>query len=215
MLLTKAAKEDGLNLPIEKSETNLSLDDINTQFAILKAANRIAHLLSQTIPLEQAIEPLISEFMDLVQADCGSIQLLRPGSQETQRTLIRKCTHSECGFDATLENLVTGWILKHRCPLLTEDIATQITLGPAAKRYAEISSFIAVPIFYQENIIGVVSLIRVRPTASFSNLSAQLASALAQEIADLSSRLTSANNYSAIIRSCARKSPIAIPFMEF
>jgi len=173
-----------VNIPIKKSETNLPVEDINTQFAILKAANRIAHLLSKTIPLEQAIEPLISEFMELVQAECGSIQLLRPGSQETQRTLIRKCTHGECGFDATLENLVTGWILKHRSALITDDIATQIKLGTAAKRYAEISSFIAVPIIYQQNIIGVVSLIRVRPTPSFSEQSANLASALAQEVAE-------------------------------
>lgn len=55
-----------MNTPIEKSETDLPIDDINAQLSILKAANRIAHLLSQAIPLEQAIEPLISEFMDLV-----------------------------------------------------------------------------------------------------------------------------------------------------
>ncbi|HEX9975088.1 MAG TPA: hypothetical protein VGD14_23745, partial [bacterium] len=108
-----------MNTPIEKSETTLPIDDINTQFAILKAANRIAHLLSKAIALDLAIEPLISEFMDLVQAECGSIQLLRPGSQQTQRTLIRKCKHSECGFDTNLENLVAGWILKHRTALIT------------------------------------------------------------------------------------------------
>lgn len=173
-----------MNTPLEKSEATLRIDDIDTQFAILKAANRIAHLLSQAIPLEQTIEPLISEFMSLAQAECGSIQLLRPGSQETQRTLIRKCTHGECGFDVTLEHLVTGWILKHRSPLITDDITHQIKLGAAAKRYAEISSFIAVPIFYRENVIGVVSLIRVRPTPSFSDRNAQLASALAQEVAE-------------------------------
>ena len=173
-----------MNTPIEKSETTLPIDDINTQFAILKAANRIAHLLSKEIALDQAIEPLISEFMELAQADCGSIQLMRPGSQQTQRTLVRKCKHGECGFDTNLENLVGGWILKHRSSLITDDITTQIKLGTVAKRYAEISSFIAVPIIYHENIIGVVSLIRVRPTPSFSDLNAQQASALTQEIAE-------------------------------
>ncbi|MDZ7336487.1 MAG: sigma-54-dependent Fis family transcriptional regulator [candidate division KSB1 bacterium] len=173
-----------MNTLSETSDSNLPIDDVNAQFAILKAANRIAHLLSKTIPLEQAIEPLISEFMDLVQAECGSIQLLRPGSQETQRTLIRKCTHGECGFDTTLENLVTGWILKHRTLLITDDIAAHIKLGAAAKRYAEISSFIAVPVSHQDHIIGVVSLIRVRPTPSFSEQNAKLAAALAQEVAE-------------------------------
>ncbi len=178
------AKEGSLNTPVEKSDANLSIEDINTQFSILKAANHIAHLLSRTIPLDQAIEPLISEFMDLVHAECGSIQLLRPGSQQTQRTLVRKCTHGQCGFDTNLENLVTGWILTHHSSLITDDIAAQIKLGTAAKRYAEISSFIAVPIRCQENIIGVISLIRVRPSPSFSSQNAQLASSLAQEIAE-------------------------------
>jgi len=174
-----------LNSSIKEPESSLSLYDLQIQNAILRAATRIAHLLSQTIPLDQAIEPLISEFMELVQADCGSIQLLRPGSQETQRTLIRKCTHGECGFDAMLENMVTGWILKHRSPLVTDDLMQQINLGAAAaNRYGEITSFIAVPIFYHENMIGVVSLIRVRPTPSFTDQSAQLASALALEVAE-------------------------------
>lgn len=173
-----------MTTPIEKSETNLLFDEINTQFAILKAANRIAHLLSQTTLLEKAIEPLITEFIELVQADCGSIQLLRPGSRDTQRTLIRKCTHTDCGFDANLENLIAGWILKNRSPLITDDIASQLKLRTAAKKYMNIASYIAVPIPYQENIIGVVTLIRVKSSGPFMPTAVALASALAQEVAE-------------------------------
>ncbi|MCI0496243.1 sigma 54-interacting transcriptional regulator [candidate division KSB1 bacterium] len=173
-----------MNTPIKKPEQSLSINDVQSQFAILKAANRIAHLLSKTIPLEQAIEPLINEFYELIQADCGSIQLLRPGSQQTQRTLVRKCTHTDCGFDANLENLITGWILKHRSLLITDDVTSQIKLGTAAKKYLNISSYIAVPIPYKENIIGVVTLIRVKPSSPFTPQAASLVSALAQEIAE-------------------------------
>lgn len=101
-----------MNTSIEQTNNNVAIDDLPKQFAVLKAANHIAHLLGKTILLEQAIEPLINEFIELVQADCGSIQLLRPGSERTHRTLIRKSKPQEDGFDSHLENLITGWILK-------------------------------------------------------------------------------------------------------
>lgn len=154
------------------------------ELAILQAANRIAHLLSKTLSLESTIAPLITEFMTLVQAECGSIELLRPGSQQTQRTLVRQCMHGECGFDNLLENLVAGWVLKNRTFLLTDNLMTQLHLAGAAKRYENISSLIAVPVYHQENFIGVISLVRVRPTPAFTNQDALQASTLAEEIAE-------------------------------
>lgn len=169
---------------VDETEMNGQTINFSEQLAVLKAANRIAHLLSRQVGIEGAIKPLISEFMDLVHSECGSIQLLRPGSQQTQRTLIRQCTHGECGFDNLLESLIAGWILKQRTFLLTDDIVSHFKVGEAAKRYENISSFIAVPIIYQEHFIGVISLIRVQPTQSFTNLDAQLAYALSGEVAE-------------------------------
>lgn len=166
------------------SDENTPIDEVKKQFAVLQAANHIAHLLSKTNLLEQAIEPLINEFIELVQADCGSIQLLRPGSERTHRTLIRKTKPQEDGFDSHLENLITGWILKHRSLLRTDDIAAQIKLGAATKRYANVSSLLAVPITQQDHVIGVVNLIRVRPTGPFSEQQAEMVSVLAQEAAE-------------------------------
>ncbi|MDZ7292492.1 MAG: GAF domain-containing protein [candidate division KSB1 bacterium] len=168
-----------MNNSIEPTNKNVRIDDLQQQFAVLKAANHIAHLLGKTNVLEQAIEPLINEFIDLVQAECGSIQLLRPGSQQTQRTLVRKCTHGECGFDNRLEDQITGWILKHRSSLLTNDIGAHTKLGAAAKRYASISSLLAVPIMQHDHVIGVVNLIRVQPTSPFTNQHVEMTTALA------------------------------------
>ncbi|MFZ5519294.1 MAG: sigma 54-interacting transcriptional regulator [Candidatus Zhuqueibacterota bacterium] len=173
-----------MKTPINKSEPSHSINDIQNQFVILKAANRIAHLLSKTIPLEKAIDPLINEFIELTLADCGSIQLLRPGSQKTQRNLIRKCTHADCGFDNHLENLIAGWILKNRSSLVTYDITTHINLGAVAKKYSDISSYIAIPIPYQESIIGVVTVLRVKPSSPFPEEAESVSASLAKEIAE-------------------------------
>ena len=50
------------------------------QVLVLRAANRVAHLLSKAQRVEEAIEELMDEFLNLVEAEEGSIQLLRPGS---------------------------------------------------------------------------------------------------------------------------------------
>jgi len=170
-----------LNARLEESSHEISVEDATRRLAVLQAANRIAHLLGKANLLEQALEPLIAEFIELVQADCGSIQLLRPGSERTHRTLIRKSKSQENGCDPHLENLLTGWILKHHTLLLTDDLAAQIKLGVAAKRYENISSVLAVPITQQENVIGVVNLIRLQPSSPFAESHAQMALALAQE----------------------------------
>ncbi|MCI0514163.1 sigma 54-interacting transcriptional regulator [candidate division KSB1 bacterium] len=87
-----------------------------------------------------------------------------------------------------MENIVTGWVLKNQTFLLTHDIITELQLGAAAKRYANISSFIAVPIRHQEHIIGVISLVRVHPTPAFTTQEAQQAASLAIEIAEFIER---------------------------
>jgi len=170
----------GANEPTTANET---LFNSAGELAILQAANRIAHLLSKTVSLEAATAPLIQEFMALVHAECGSIQLLRPGSQQTQRTLIRRCSNGDCGFDEQLETIITGWVLKNRTILRTQDLSSQFSLGQAAKRYANISALIGVPIRFQENFIGVISLIRIHPPA-FIEQEAQQAARLAAEIAE-------------------------------
>lgn len=169
---------------LEEFSNEISLDEAKSQLALLQAANRMAHLLGKTPLLEQALEPLINEFIELAQADCGSMQLLRPGSERTHKTLIRKSTPQENGCDPHLENLLTGWILKHHTLLRTDDLAAQIKLGVAAKRYESISSVLAVPIAQQENVIGVVNLVRLHPSGPFTEPEAQMTSGLAQEIAE-------------------------------
>ena len=47
---------------------------------------------------------------------------------------------------------------KYRSALRTDDIAAHIKLGAAAKRYANISSLLTVPITQQDNVIGVSNI---------------------------------------------------------
>ena len=84
------------------------------QVLVLRAANRIAHFLSKTQRVEEAIEELMAEFLNLVEAEEGSIQLLRPGSGKIQRTLIRKGRSGKGVLETYLDDLMTGWAVKNK-----------------------------------------------------------------------------------------------------
>ncbi|MCI0698146.1 sigma 54-interacting transcriptional regulator [candidate division KSB1 bacterium] len=158
-------------------------DDMRDQLLVLKAANRIALLLSKAQRVEDAVEQLMAEFVDLAQADEGSIQLLRPTSTMSRRTLIRRAGARDGWLDSRLDDLLTGWVLKHKQALLTNDLASTLDLGKAAERYAGIRSVLAVPLIVQEQVIGVVNLIRAPATAPFSMKDQRLVDLLAREIA--------------------------------
>ncbi|MGH7451344.1 MAG: sigma 54-interacting transcriptional regulator, partial [bacterium] len=159
-------------------------NDLHKQLLVLKAANRIALLLSKAQRVEDAVEQLMAEFAGLVQAEEGSIQLLRPTSQMSRRTLIRRSGAADGLLDSRLDDLLTGWVVKHKQALLTNELASTLDLGKAAERYAGIRSVLAVPLIAQEQVIGVVNLIRTPEAETFSADEQQLVSLLATEIAE-------------------------------
>lgn len=57
--------------------------------------------------------------MELVGADEGSIQLLRPTSSHSRRTLIRSGEKGKGCLDSRLDDLLTGRAVMHKQVLLT------------------------------------------------------------------------------------------------
>ncbi len=161
-----------------KASESSAADDLK----VLRAANRIAHLLSRAERVEGAVEQLMQEFLQIADAEEGSIQLLRPSSQRTQRTLIRGGKTTKKLFENRIDDLMTGWVVKHGQPLISNDVAAAFNLGKTAERFAAIRSILATPIRVNEQIIGVANLARSHGRKPFSTTDLELISALADEI---------------------------------
>jgi transcriptional regulator with GAF, ATPase, and Fis domain len=156
---------------------------LHEQLIVSQAVNRIALLLNRTAAFEKAIEKMISEFVDLVDADECSIQVLRPASETTRCTLIRNAKGHRL-LDKRLDHFMTGWVLKHKEALLTVDLTALLAeIGSAAERYAEVRSALAAPLRYGSDIIGAVNLIRTRDEL-FTERDRQMISSLAQQIGE-------------------------------
>jgi len=162
----------------------LSSLDIPKQLEILEAVNRLAHLLNKRQPGEETTEKLINTFMNIVNADEGSIQLLRPTSQVTRRTLIRSGAENISHLDQRLDDLLTGLAVRDKQVVLINDIFSTLDIKKTTKRYAHIQSILAAPLIVQDQPIGVVNLVRLKQAESFTETEQQIATFLVDEIAE-------------------------------
>ncbi len=162
---------------MKKSETEKRL-------IVLNSANKIAHLLSKAQSVEETIEDLMAEFLEIVQAQEGSIQLLRPSSKNSQRTLIRKADETDSLLKNRLDDLMTGWTVRHEKTLLSDNILEFFNLGKNAEKFAAIGSILAAPLVVKSEIIGVVNLVRSAPSENFGTDDEEILAALSEEISE-------------------------------
>jgi Nif-specific regulatory protein len=170
--------------PKNDQKNDFKKESPSEQILLLQAANRIAHQLSKVNEIQTTIKNLMEEFLKLVRADEGSIQLLRPTSETTRCTLVRNSQQETGLLDKRLDDFLTGWMLKEKRPLLTDDLSSLIDMNSIPERYSGIRSIITAPILSNKNTIGSVNLIRTGDSKSFTDTDKLLVTDLAAHIGD-------------------------------
>jgi Nif-specific regulatory protein len=158
--------------------------ELINQLQVAEAANQIARLLSKTEQLQHGIEELIAVFITLAKADEGAIQLLRPSSRSTRYTLIRRNSNHIRLLDKQLDDFLTGCVLKENDSFINHDLHALLGIEKMPGRYAPIRSVLSAPIRSNQEIIGVVNLLRAEREETFSETEQQMISRLAGQIGD-------------------------------
>ncbi|KAA3609279.1 MAG: GAF domain-containing protein [Calditrichaeota bacterium] len=160
------------------------LSTIENQLKVAQAVIRIARLFNKAKGLDTAIEKMMNEFIDLACADEGSIQLLRPASLTTRFTLIRKETNSNQLLDKQLNDFLSGCVLKEKQAVITHDLSALLNMKKLPERYLDVHSILAAPLQSDEEIIGVVNLIRYRKNGGFTPTDLQIVAHLSRQIGE-------------------------------
>jgi len=158
--------------------------ELHHQLQVAQKANDIARLLSKSQGIDASIEAIMQEFIELVNADEGAIQLLKPASESTRCTLIRREDESHHLLDKELDSFLTGCVLKQNQSFLNNDLAELLGLKKIPKRYAPIRSILSAPIASRGKIIGVVNLIRNNSSDPFNHDELEIITSLADQIGD-------------------------------
>jgi transcriptional regulator with GAF, ATPase, and Fis domain len=159
-------------------------ENLNEQLSVLRATNRIGHLLSRTSGVQTAINKLMEEVINFVNANEVSIQLLRPSTGTTRCTLIRDDEKGYGILDKRLDDFLTGWILENKQSLLSDDLSSLLEMEDIPQRYSNVRSLIAAPLLSEKTIIGSINLIRTHASKVFSLTDQLLVSNLATQIGD-------------------------------
>lgn len=169
---------------LPSTSNRLSSLGMQRQLEVLETANHLAHLLTKKKLDDQIAEQLIDAFMTIVNADEGSIQLLRPTSQVTRRTLIRTGVEKTFHLDHHLDDLLTGLAVRDKQVILISDVYASLDIKKTTKRYADISSILAAPLIVTDQPIGVINLSRLKRAEPFTENDQQIVAFLADEIAE-------------------------------
>ncbi|HQV34485.1 MAG TPA: sigma-54-dependent Fis family transcriptional regulator, partial [Calditrichia bacterium] len=115
-----------------------------------------------------------------------AVVLIDPAGKNEARTLIRQGEPETVTLDHFLNMMLSGWVHQHREPLCTDDITPIVGEANVKGKYRDIVSALSIPLSIKGEMIGTLSLIRLKAKEPFgereSDLLGILGTAFAQFI---------------------------------
>ncbi len=159
-----------LQAQIAQMESNIRrFEGLNRMFAAIWSLDRV----------EDVISRIIEETLTLTAADQGTIFLFDPAHRQEAKTLVRKSENQSEILDRYLNNLLSGWVSKHRKILLSNHLSEIFGRENISEKYQNIQSALSVPLMPGETIIGVINLISCDPEHHFTKADVQMMEMLA------------------------------------
>ncbi|RMF59259.1 MAG: sigma-54-dependent Fis family transcriptional regulator [Calditrichaeota bacterium] len=126
-----------------------------------------AEILSQQNSFAEILRVTAQKTASLLQAELSLILMLNPRTQQTVKTMFREGGEISHPRYRSVQNQLSGWLMKHRQPLLVADLKhdprfTNVILGELA-----IKSVVGVPLLVEGVVIGSLILFNKRPQGAF------------------------------------------------
>ncbi|MCX8067007.1 MAG: GAF domain-containing protein [Anaerolineae bacterium] len=137
-------------------------------FEEIKVLEEISRTISASLVLEQTLRDILTSARRLIDFDMAEITLWDPARRclVSRGSLDAEAYHAEVGTIYRLDEGYSGWLARHRQPLLIPDIATRHDVRPKLDRPDfPFRSFLGIPLSGPEGFIGTLELISYRPYA--------------------------------------------------
>jgi PAS domain S-box-containing protein len=132
----------------------------------------IARTIGASLELRTTLEAILTSTRRLIAFDMGEITLWNTEQQSlvSRGALDAEAYHAEVGATYRLDEGYTGWIARHRHPLLVRDIPSRKDVRPKLDRPDHpFRSYLGVPIEKKGEFIGTLELISYAPSAFSSH----------------------------------------------
>ena len=138
---------------------------LQKQIEAYHALHRVLQEVGSSLEVGETLERIIRGALTLSGADQGSIVLFDPKEQNEVKTLLRGHEDAAQTLDHYLNSLLSGWVSRHRRPLLTNDLQRTFPKNILPQKYRTIHSALAVPLEAGSQLLGVLNLINLKPQA--------------------------------------------------
>jgi len=128
---------------------------IESNRAIVDSLYRISSLLCRTDDPDKALESILEEIFNNLDAASASIALINPDTNRLEIEVCKGLPENSRGLQLRLGEGITGWVAMYRKPLLVNDVLSDPRYYPVKDT---IRSEMAVPMEYQGGVIGVVNV---------------------------------------------------------
>jgi signal transduction histidine kinase/DNA-binding response OmpR family regulator len=144
------------------------LEEYRSAVAELQLLNDIAVTAGASSDVDQTLHQIVQRTLKSLHAEQGSIHLLTGLEERPLQTLVRQDDRSRLKHHYDLNTAITGWVLTHQEPLIIMDIATDGRFQFSEEERREVRTALCTPIWFEGNIIGLLTMLNKRDGTAFS-----------------------------------------------
>ncbi len=151
----------------------------------LTILNEIAMAASSSMSVDQILEIIIKQSIKSVGAEQCAIMMVSKNSTLPMQTLIRKQQFSGSMPSYKLGGHITGWVLKNSIPLIIDNLEIDERFKVSKDEIVNIKTVLAIPIYAQGTIIGVLTMTNKKNDQRFSKDDLRLMSIIVAQAGQL------------------------------
>jgi len=161
-------------------EENLQLRRAVEELSIL---NAIGSAIGSTMDLNEVVELIVQESVKNLNVEQAAVMLLKLDEEEADpfRTMARQAYSGSEIVPFRFGQQLTGWMLKHRIPLLINDLQSDERFRAVANAEFPIRSLLSVPLRAQGKMVGLLNVFNKRAEAGFTAEDQRLLSIIASQ----------------------------------
>jgi sigma-B regulation protein RsbU (phosphoserine phosphatase) len=159
---------------------------LRASIAELKILHDIATAISSAWSLERIMELIVRKSIKHCKAEQGAVMLFDPEDEAKPfHTMIRRAETSRNVLPYSLDTQLTGWMLKYRKPLVTNDLQGDSRFSVEPREDQPIRSVLSVPLLFKGRMIGSLNVFNKRVPEGFTQDDQRLLSIIGTESAQV------------------------------
>jgi transcriptional regulator with GAF, ATPase, and Fis domain len=164
---------------------NTNPDDLKIALDELRAINNVLDKICRIRETNHIMKIIISELINLTEADQGVINLISPAKDQNLATVIRINKAEPDGIPFKIHDSICGWVIENKKQLKIDDLNADSRFTGFSSKDNKIMSVVCCPMYVRDEIIGLTSLIRGKDKPPFGEEQCRLAGIISAQSAHI------------------------------